>query len=79
MTLTQHIEEVQPQLAVAAEAGGDDARAPAERLTLTLDSVLHPKLLEIEQVAGDADVATGSHPARIGAIDGTATIWVRRP
>jgi DUF4097 and DUF4098 domain-containing protein YvlB len=30
--------------------------------------------IEVEQVAGDADVATGSGSARIGAIDGSATI-----
>ena len=30
--------------------------------------------LEIEHVAGDADIATGSGTARIGAIDGSATI-----
>jgi hypothetical protein len=46
MDLTQHIEEVQRQLAVAAEAGGDEARALAERLTPTLDSVLRLTLLE---------------------------------
>src|SRR5690349_23153138 len=47
MHLTQHVEEVQRQLAVAAEAGGDEARALAERLTPTLDSVLRLTLLEV--------------------------------
>jgi len=30
--------------------------------------------IEIEQVAGDADISTGSGVARVGAIDGSATI-----
>jgi DUF4097 and DUF4098 domain-containing protein YvlB len=30
--------------------------------------------LEVDHVAGDADVATGSGTARIGAVDGTATV-----
>ena len=47
MELNQHVEEVQRQLAVAAEAGGDEARALAERLTPTLDSVLRLTLLEV--------------------------------
>src|SRR5689334_23930690 len=46
MDLNQHVEEVQRQLAVAAEAGGDEARALAERMTPTLDSVLRLTLLE---------------------------------
>ena len=47
MDLTQYVEEVQRQLAVAAEAGGDEARALAERLSPTLDSVLRLTLLEV--------------------------------
>jgi HicB-like protein involved in pilus formation len=47
MNLNHHVETVQRQLAVAAEAGGDEARALAERLTPTLDSVLRLTLLEI--------------------------------
>src|SRR3954469_18212647 len=47
MDLTQHVEAVQRQLAVAAAAGGDEARALAERLTPTLDSVLRLTLLEV--------------------------------
>src|SRR5689334_25408454 len=47
MDLNQHVEEVQRQLAVAAEAGGDEARALAERMTPTLDSVLRLTLLEV--------------------------------
>src|SRR3954453_2098289 len=46
MDLTQHVEDVQRQLAVAAEAGGDEARALAERLTPALHSVLRLTLLE---------------------------------
>src|SRR3954470_4594577 len=68
MDLTQHVEEVQRQLAVAAEAGGDEARALAGRLTPVLDSVLRLTLLE---ALGDAaaeitrELAPGSVDLRL--------------
>ena len=40
MDLQRYVEEVRRQLAVAAEAGGEDTRAVAERLAPALDSVL---------------------------------------
>ena len=68
MDLTQHIEEVQRQLAVAAEAGGDEARALAERLTPTLDSVLRLTLLEVLGAAAaeiTRELAPGSVDLRL--------------
>src|SRR3954465_3280711 len=38
MDLTPHVEQIRAQLAIAAEAGGEDARALAERLTAPLES-----------------------------------------
>jgi hypothetical protein len=68
MELNQHIEEVQRQLAVAAEAGGDEARALAERLTPTLDSVLRLTLLEVLGAAAaeiTRELAPGSVDLRL--------------
>src|SRR6201991_4183399 len=68
MDLNHHVEEVQRQLAVAAEAGGDEARALAERLTPTLDSVLRLTLLEALGAAAaeiTAELAPGSVDLRL--------------
>src|SRR4051812_14070263 len=46
MQLDQYVEEVRRQLAVAAAAGGEEARALAERLSGTLDATLRLTLLE---------------------------------
>ena len=68
MDLTHHVEEGQRQLAVAAEAGGDEARALAERLTPTLDSVLRLTLLEVLGTAAaeiTRELAPGSVDLRL--------------
>jgi hypothetical protein len=68
MDLTQHIEAVQRQLAVAAAAGGDEARALAERLTPALDSVLRLTLLEVLGAAAaeiTRELAPGSVDLRL--------------
>jgi hypothetical protein len=68
MDLTHHVEAVQRQLAVAAEAGGDEARALAERLTPTLDSVLRLTLLEVLGAAAaeiTRELAPGSVDLRL--------------
>ena len=68
MDLTQHVDEVQRQLAVAAEAGGDEARALAERLTPALDSVLRLTLLEVLGAAAaeiTRELAPGSVDLRL--------------
>src|SRR3954453_24076802 len=68
MDLTQPVEEVRHQLAVAAEAGGDEARALAERLTPPLDSVLRFRLLEVLGAAAaeiTRELAPGSVDLRL--------------
>lgn len=68
MDLTRYVEEVQRQLAVAAEAGGEEARALAERLTPTLDSVLRLTLLEVLGTAASEitrELAPGSVDLRL--------------
>ena len=68
MDLQRYVEEVRRQLAAAAEAGGDDARALAERLTPALDSVLRLTLLEaLGEAAAEItrDLAPGSVDVRL--------------
>ena len=68
MDLDQHVEEVRRQLAIAADAGGDDARALAERLGATLDSVVRLMLLEALSTAAaeiTRELAPGSVEVRL--------------
>ena len=68
MDLDQHVEEVRRQLAIAADAGGDDARALAERLAATLDSVVRLTLLEALSTAAaeiTRELAPGSVEVRL--------------
>jgi hypothetical protein len=46
MDLTPYVELLRRELAVAAEAGGDEARALADRLTAPLESAMRLTLLE---------------------------------
>jgi hypothetical protein len=46
MELQRYVDEVGQQLAVAAEAGGEEARQLAERLAVSLDSIVRLTLLE---------------------------------
>src|SRR3954462_6332374 len=68
MNLTTHVEAVQRQLAAAAAAGGEEARALAERLTPALDSVLRLTLLEVLGTAAaeiTRELAPGSVDLRL--------------
>jgi hypothetical protein len=47
MELTPYIDRLRSDLATAAEAGGLEARAVAERLTLALDSAMRMTVLEV--------------------------------
>ena len=72
MELTQYIEKLRGELAVAAEAGGDEARALAERLTAPLDSAIRLMLLEALSAAADEitrELAPGSVELRLRAGD----------
>ena len=70
MDLTTYAERLRHELAVAAEAGGDDARALAERLTAPLDSAVRLTLLEALSNAADEitrELAPGSVDLRLRA------------
>jgi HicB family len=68
MELDAHVERLRNELLVAAEAGGEDARALAERLVAPLDSVTRLMLLEALAAAADEitrDLAPGSVEVRL--------------
>jgi hypothetical protein len=68
MNLSGYVETLQEQLAVAAAAGGEEARALAERLTAALDSATRLVLLEaLSAAAGEItrDMAPGSVDLRL--------------
>jgi hypothetical protein len=68
MNLTGYVETLQQQLAVAAAAGGDEARNLAERLTAPLDAATRLVLLDaLSAAAGEItrDMAPGSVDLRL--------------
>src|ERR1700751_1623110 len=68
MDLTPYVSKLSAELAVAAEAGGDDARALPERLIAPLDSAVRLTLLEALSSAADEitrDLAPGSVELRL--------------
>ena len=68
MDLTPYVSKLSADLAIAAEAGGDDARALAERLIAPLDSAVRLTLLEALSSAADditRDLAPGSVELRL--------------
>lgn len=68
MELGAYVRCVRQELAAAAEAGGDDARALAERLTAPLESGLRLALLDALSDAADEitrDLAPGSVHLRL--------------
>jgi len=72
MDLTPYVDNVRRELAVAAEAGGDDARALAERLTAPLASAIRLTLLDALSAAADEitrELAPGSVEVRLRAGD----------
>jgi hypothetical protein len=63
MDLTPYVDALRDQLAVAAEAGGAEARALADRLTAPLESAVRLALLDALSAAADEitrDLAPGS-------------------
>jgi hypothetical protein len=64
MDLQRHVEGVREQLALAAEAGGDDARALARRLTAPLDSAVRLMLLDALSEAA-AEITLEVAPASV--------------
>jgi hypothetical protein len=72
MDLTPYVELLRRELAVAAEAGGDQARALAERLTAPLESAIRLTLLEALSAATaeiTRDLAPGSVHLRLSGRD----------
>ena len=70
MDLTPYVENLRRELAVAAEAGGEDARALAERLTAPLESAVRLMLLDALSAAADEitrELAPGSVELRLRA------------
>ncbi|MFI7007046.1 toxin-antitoxin system HicB family antitoxin [Streptomyces sp. NPDC050145] len=72
MDLKPYVESLQRELAVAAEAGGDEARALAERLTAPLESATRLTLLNALSAAMDeitVELAPGSVDVRLRGLD----------
>jgi hypothetical protein len=72
MDLTSYVDNLRRSLALAAEAGGEDARALAERLTAPLESAARLALLEALSAAADEitrDLAPGSVEVRLRGRD----------
>ncbi len=68
MNLQPYVENLQRQLGVAAEAGGDDARALAERLIAPLDAEIRLTMLDVLGAAAEeitCDLAPGSVELRL--------------
>lgn len=68
MDLGGYVEKVRRELAVAAEAGGDEARALVERLVAPLESTVRLTLLEALSAAADEitrELAPGSVHLRL--------------
>ena len=72
MDLTPYVDTLRRELAVAAEAGGDEARELAERLTAPLESATRLTLLNVLSAAMDEitrEPAPGSVDVRLRGLD----------
>ena len=68
MELTQYVENLRRELTTAAEVGGEDARALADRLLPSLDAAVRLTLLEALSAAAEeisAELAPGSLDVRL--------------
>lgn len=68
MNLSTYVDSLRQQLAIAAEAGGDEARALADRLTAPLDSATRLVLLDALSAAADEitrELAPGAVEVRL--------------
>jgi hypothetical protein len=82
MDLMPYVENLRRELAVAAEAGGPDARALAERLTGALESAARLTLLEALSAAADeitSDLAPGSVEVRLRGGDPAFVVTPPQP
>ncbi|MFJ2821866.1 hypothetical protein ACIO7M_12200 [Streptomyces toxytricini] len=72
MDLTPYVDHLRQELAIAANAGGDEARALAERLTAPLESAARLTLLNALSAASDEitrELAPGSVDVRLRGVD----------
>ncbi|MFI9346338.1 hypothetical protein ACIG0D_34530 [Streptomyces sp. NPDC052773] len=72
MDLTPYVDTIRRELAVAAAAGGDDARELAERLTAPLESATRLTMLNVLSAAMDEitrELAPGSVDVRLRGLD----------
>ncbi|HKE65056.1 MAG TPA: toxin-antitoxin system HicB family antitoxin [Micromonosporaceae bacterium] len=72
MDLTPYVSKLREELMVAADAGGEDARALADRLTAPLESAIRLLLLEALGAAADEitrELAPGSVELRLRGLD----------
>ncbi|WP_414938381.1 toxin-antitoxin system HicB family antitoxin [Amycolatopsis sp. cmx-11-51] len=79
MDLTPFVDNVRRELAVAAEAGGAEASALAERLTAPLASAIRLALLDALSAASDEitrDLAPGSVEVRLRAGEASFAVTV---
>ncbi|WP_406278391.1 hypothetical protein OH799_10030 [Nocardia sp. NBC_00881] len=77
MDLRPYLESLRYELVVAADAGGDEARELAERLTSTLNSATRLALLNALSDAADEitrDLAPGSVEVRLRGVDPTFVV-----
>jgi hypothetical protein len=82
MDLTPYVELLRRELAVAAEAGGEPARALAERLTVQFESAIRLMLLEALAAATaeiTGDLAPGSVHVRLSGRDPEFVVTVPPP
>jgi hypothetical protein len=80
MELTQYVERLRRELTTAAEVGGEDARALADRLLRPLDAAVRLTLLEALSAAAEeisAELAPGAVDVRLRG--GTAGFVVTPP
>ncbi|MBM7170481.1 toxin-antitoxin system HicB family antitoxin [Streptomyces sp. G44] len=72
MNLTQYVDQLRKELAVAAGAGGEETRAVAERLTAPLESAARLILLNALSAAAEeitSDLTPGSVDVRLRGLD----------
>lgn len=72
MDLTPYVDNLRRELAVAAEAGGEEARELAERLTAPLESATRLTMLNVLSAAMDEitrELAPGSVDVRLRGLD----------
>jgi hypothetical protein len=82
MDLTPYVDNLRRELAVAAEAGGPEARALAERLTAPLESAIRLTLLEALSAAADEvtrELAPGSVELRLRSGEPEFAVTARPP